>query len=183
MPLLVLFGSIALSNPVQAQDLTDKVTLSNVEIRNSGTGVADETFWHSKGQKEVRALYYGEYSFSNLSAGEIKNGDYFTVKAPDGLDLVDATFELKDSVSGEVLGQVIADSATKTITFTFNEKVEGKQNIRGTFNATSMLKTTGEVNKVTYRLPGDKEQTITKMCQLKAKLVIRVDGQILIRIT
>ena len=161
MPLLVLFGSIALSNPVQAQDLTDKVTLSNVEIRNSGTGVADETFWHSKGQKEVRALYYGEYSFSNLSAGEIKNGDYFTVKAPDGLDLVDATFELKDSVSGEVLGQVIADSATKTITFTFNEKVEGKQNIRGTFNATSMLKTTGEVNKVTYRLPGDKEQTIT----------------------
>ena len=161
MPLLVLFGSIALSNPVQAQDLTDKVTLSNVEIRNSGTGVADETFWHSKGQKEVRALYYGEYSFSNLSAGEIKNGDYFPVKAPDGLDLVDATFELKDSVSGEVLGQVIADSATKTITFTFNEKVEGKQNIRGTFNATSMLKTTGEVNKVTYRLPGDKEQTIT----------------------
>ena len=160
-PLLVLFGSMALSNPVQAQDLTDKVTLSNVEIRNSGTGVADETFWHSKGQKEVRALYYGEYSFSNLSAGEIKNGDYFTVKAPDGLDLVDATFELKDSVSGEVLGQVIADSATKTITFTFNEKVESKQNIRGTFNATSMLKTTGEVNKVTYRLPGDKEQTIT----------------------
>ena len=121
MPLLVLFGSIALSNPVQAQDLTDKVTLSNVEIRNSGTGVADETFWHSKGQKEVRALYYGEYSFSNLSAGEIKNGDYFTVKAPDGLDLVDATFELKDSVSGEVLGQVIADSATKTITFTLEK--------------------------------------------------------------
>ncbi|WP_125841455.1 Cna B-type domain-containing protein, partial [Streptococcus mitis] len=160
-PLLVLFGSMALSNPVQAQDLTDKVTLSNVEIRSSGSGVANETFWHAKGQKEVRALYYGEYSFSNLSAGEIKNGDYFTVKAPDGLDLVDATFELKDSVSGEVLGQVIADSATKTITFTFNEKVESKQNIRGTFNATSILKTTGEVNKVTYRLPGDKEQTIT----------------------
>lgn len=64
-------------------------------------------------------------------------------------------------MSGEVLGQVIADSATKTITFTFNEKVESKQNIRGTFNATSILKTTGEVNKVTYRLPGDKEQTIT----------------------
>ena len=160
-PLLVLFGSMALSNPVQAQDLTDKVTLSNVEIRNSGSGVADETFWHSKGQKEVRALYYGEYSFPNLGAGEIKNGDYFTVKAPDGLDLVDATFELKDSVSGEVLGQVTASSATKTITFTFNEKAEDKQDIRGTFNVTSMLKTTGEVNKVTYRLPGDKEQTIT----------------------
>ena len=160
-PLLVLLGSVSLMNPVQAQDLTDKVTLSNVEIRSSGSGVANETFWHAKGQKEVRALYYGEYSFSNLSAGEIKNGDYFTVKAPDGLDLVDATFELKDSVSGEVLGQVIADSATKTITFTFNEKVESKQNIRGTFNATSILKTTGEVNKVTYRLPGDKEQTIT----------------------
>ena len=160
-PLLVLLGSVSLTNTVQAQDLTDKVALSNVEIRNSGSGVADETFWHSKGQKEVRALYYGEYSFSNLSAGEIKNGDYFTVKAPDGLDLVNATFELKDSVSGEVLGQVIADSATRTITFTFNEKVESKQNIRGTFNVTSMLKTTGEVNKVTYRLPGDKEQTIT----------------------
>ena len=160
-PLLVLFGSMALSNPVQAQDLTDKVTLSNVEIRNSGSGVADETFWHSKGQKEVRALYYGEYSFPNLGAGEIKNGDYFTVKAPDGLDLVDATFELKDSVSGEVLGQVTVSSATKTITFTFNEKAESKQNIKGTFNTTSMLKTTGEVNKVTYRLPGDKEQTIT----------------------
>ena len=43
-PLLVLFGSIALSNPVQAQDLTDKVTLSNVEIRSSGSGVANETF-------------------------------------------------------------------------------------------------------------------------------------------
>lgn len=48
-PLLVLFGSMALSNPVQAQDLTDKVTLSNVEIRSSGSGVANETFWHSKG--------------------------------------------------------------------------------------------------------------------------------------
>lgn len=81
--------------------------------------------------KRVRALYYGEYSFSNLSAGEIKNGDYFTVKAPDGLDLVDATFELKDSVSGEVLGQVIADSATKTITFTFNEKLKVSKILEG----------------------------------------------------
>ncbi|EJO17543.1 Cna protein B-type domain protein, partial [Streptococcus sp. BS35b] len=160
-PLLVLFGSIALSNPVQAQDLTDKVTLSNVEIRTSDTGSADPTFWHSNGQKEVRVLYYGEYSFPNLGAGEIKNGDYFTVKAPDGLDLVDATFELKDSVSGEVLGQVTASSATKTITFTFNEKAEGKQNIKGTFNTTSIAKTTGEVNKVTYHLPGGKDQTIT----------------------
>uniref|UniRef100_UPI00066A8841 Spy0128 family protein n=1 Tax=Streptococcus parasanguinis TaxID=1318 RepID=UPI00066A8841 len=177
-PLLVLFGSIALSNPVQAQDLTDKVTLSNVEIRNSGSGTADETFWHSKGQKEVRALYYGEYSFPNLGAGEIKNGDYFTVKAPDGLDLVDATFELKDSVSGEVLGQVTASSATKTITFTFNEKAEGKQNIKGTFNATSILKTTGEVNKVTYHLPGGKDQTITFKPSGSDSQDVPVEGEI-----
>ena len=177
-PLLVLFGSIALSNPVQAQDLTDKVTLSNVEIRNSGSGTADETFWHSKGQKEVRALYYGEYSFPNLGAGEIKNGDYFTVKAPDGLDLVDATFELKDSVSGEVLGQVTASSATKTITFTFNEKAEDKQNIKGTFNATSILKTTGEVNKVTYHLPGGKDQTITFKPSGSDSQDVPVEGEI-----
>ncbi|MCY7085417.1 Ig-like domain-containing protein, partial [Streptococcus oralis] len=177
-PLLVLFGSIALSNPVQAQDLTDKVTLSNVEIRSSGSGVANETFWHSKGQKEVRALYYGEYSFPNLGAGEIKNGDYFTVKAPDGLDLVDATFELKDSVSGEVLGQVTASSATKTITFTFNEKAEDKQDIRGTFNATSILKTTGEVNKVTYHLPGGKDQTITFKPHGSDSQDVPVEGEI-----
>jgi len=177
-PLLVLLGSVSLMNPVQAQDLTDKVTLSNVEIRNSGSGTADETFWHSKGQKEVRALYYGEYSFLNLGAGEIKNGDYFTVKAPDGLDLVDATFELKDSVSGEVLGQVTASSATKTITFTFNEKAEDKQDIRGTFNATSILKTTGEVNKVTYRLPGGKEQTITFKPSGSDSQDVPVEGEI-----
>ncbi|QQC35383.1 Cna B-type domain-containing protein [Streptococcus oralis] len=177
-PLLVLLGSVSLMNPVQAQDLTDKVTLSNVEIRNSGSGTADETFWHSKGQKEVRALYYGEYSFPNLGAGEIKNGDYFTVKAPDGLDLVDATFELKDSVSGEVLGQVTASSATKTITFTFNEKAEDKQDIRGTFNATSILKTTGEVNKVTYRLPGGKEQTITFKPSGSDSQDVPVEGEI-----
>lgn len=177
-PLLVLLGSVSLMNPVQAQDLTDKVTLSNVEIRSSGSGVANETFWHSKGQKEVRALYYGEYSFPNLGAGEIKNGDYFTVKAPDGLDLVDATFELKDSVSGEVLGQVTASSATKTITFTFNEKAEDKQDIRGTFNATSILKTTGEVNKVTYHLPGGKDQTITFKPHGSDSQDVPVEGEI-----
>lgn len=62
-PLLVLFGSMALSNPVQAQDLTDKVTLSNVEIRNSGSGVADETFGILRDKKRYGLSIMGSTVF------------------------------------------------------------------------------------------------------------------------
>ena len=76
------------------------------------------------------------------------------------------------------IGQVTASSATKTITFTFNEKAEDKQNIKGTFNATSILKTTGEVNKVTYHLPGGKDQTITFKPSGSDSQDVPVEGEI-----
>ena len=41
------------------------------------------------------------------------------------------------------------------------KKLKVKKISEGTFNTTSIAKTTGEVNKVTYHLPGGKEQTIT----------------------
>ena len=156
----IAFSIFVSANEVKAADITDKVVLSNVKIKDSSTGEASDVFWHGKGSMTKEVLYTGEFSFPTLGAGDIKGGDYFTIKVPDGLTLVQSEFDLKDTNSGEVLGKVVADNATGVLTFTFNDKVEDKQNVKGDFNASSNAVTTGVENTVTYILPGG-TQTIT----------------------
>ena len=156
----IAFSIFVSANEVKAADITDKVVLSNVKIKDSSTGEASDVFWHGKGSTTKEVLYTGEFSFPTLGAGDIKGGDYFTIKVPDGLTLAQAEFDLKDTNSGEVLGKVVADNATGVLTFTFNDKVEDKQNVKGDFNASSNAVITGVENTVTYILPGG-TQTIT----------------------
>ncbi|ORO54493.1 hypothetical protein B7721_08045 [Streptococcus oralis subsp. oralis] len=157
---LMLLGVFAKTTQVEAADITDRVVFSDVKILAEDTGNADEIFWHAKGSTYKGVLFNGKFAFPGLAAGDIKEGDYFTIKVPDGLSLKDATLDLIDTSSNKVLGKVVADSVTGVITFTFSKEVEDKQNVKGTFNVSSIATTTGTENTVTYNLPGG-TQTIT----------------------
>ena len=157
---LMLLGVFAKTTQVEAADITNKVVFSDVKILAEDTGNADEIFWHAKGSTYKGVLFNGKFAFPGLAAGDIKEGDYFTIKVPDGLSLKDATLDLIDTSSNKVLGKVVADSVTGVITFTFSKEVEDKQNVKGTFTVASNATTTGTENTVTYNLPGG-TQTIT----------------------
>ena len=143
-----------------ATDITSKVKIDNLKITIASTGSETEGI-HGSNDTSMKLKYSGEFSFPNVAANEIKNGDYFIVKAPDNLSLTDGSLDLIDSTSNTKMGTVQVDNANHQLVFTFNEKVEDKQNIRGNFvaEATETLKKEGKT--VTYVLPGGKTQTIT----------------------
>ena len=174
---LMLLGVFAKTTQVEAADITDRVVFSDVKILAEDTGNADEIFWHAKGSTYKGVLFNGKFAFPGLAAGDIKEGDYFTIKVPDGLSLKDATLDLIDTSSNKVLGKVVADSATGVVTFTFSKEVEDKQNVKGTFTIASNATTTGTENTVTYNLPGG-TQTIT-FKPYKDEDAVGVEGEII----
>ena len=174
---LMLLGVFAKTTQVEAADITDRVVFSDVKILAEDTGNADEIFWHAKGSTYKGVLFNGKFAFPGLAAGDIKEGDYFTIKVPDGLSLKDATLDLIDTSSNKVLGKVVADSVTGVITFTFSKEVEDKQNVKGTFTVASNATTTGTENTVTYNLPGG-TQTIT-FKPYKDEDAVNVEGEII----
>ena len=176
---LMLLGVFAKTTQVEAADITDRVVFSDVKILAEDTGNADEIFWHAKGSTYKGVLFNGKFAFPGLSAGDIKEGDYFTIKVPDGLSLKDATLDLIDTSSNKVLGKVVADSVTGVMTFTFSKEVEDKQNVKGTFTAASIATTTGTENTVTYNLPGG-TQTIT-FKPYKDEDAVGVEGEIVFK--
>ena len=174
---LMLLGVFAKTTQVEAADITNKVVFSDVKILAEDTGNADEIFWHAKGSTYKGVLFNGKFAFPGLAAGDIKEGDYFTIKVPDGLSLKDATLDLIDTSSNKVLGKVVADSVTGVITFTFSKEVEDKQNVKGTFTVASNATTTGTENTVTYNLPRG-TQTIT-FKPYKDEDAVNVEGEII----
>ena len=174
---LMLLGVFAKTTQVEAADITNKVVFSDVKILAEDTGNADEIFWHPKGSTYKGVLFNGKFAFPGIAAGDIKEGDYFTIKVPDGLSLKDATMDLIDTSSNKILGKVVADSVTGVMTFTFNKEVEDKQNVKGTFTAASTATTTGTENTVTYNLPGG-TQTIT-FKPFNDVDVVNVEGEII----
>ena len=174
---LMLLGVFAKTTQVEAADITDRVVFSDVKILAEDTGNADEIFWHAKGSTYKGVLFNGKFAFPGLAAGDIKEGDHFTIKVPDGLSLKDATLDLIDTSSNKVLGKVVADSATGVVTFTFSKEVEDKQNVKGTFTIASNATTTGTENTVTYNLPGG-TQTIT-FKPYKDEDAVGVEGEII----
>ena len=176
---LMLLGVFAKTTQVEAADITDRVVFSDVKILAEDTGNADEIFWHAKGSTYKGVLFNGKFAFPGLAAGDIKEGDYFTIKVPDGLSLKDATLDLIDTSSNKVLGKVVADSVTGVMTFTFSKEVEDKQNVKGTFTAASIATTTGTENTVTYNLPGG-TQTIT-FKPYKDEDAVGVEGEIVFK--
>ena len=146
---------------VKAADLNNKVQLTNLRLLSTlDDNVLPGNILHGKDQTEANVNFAGEYSF-NEAPGAIRNGDSFSVDIPSPLKLEDAELPLVDTNSNETLGKVVASSATGKITFTFNEKVEDKHHIRGTFKVSAKQTVTNEDKTIVYTLPNGKTQSIT----------------------
>ena len=146
---------------VKAADLNNKVQLTNLRLLSTlDDNVLPGNILHGKDQMEANVNFAGEYSF-NEAPGAIRNGDSFSVDIPSPLKLEDAELPLVDTNSNETLGKVVASSATGKITFTFNEKVEDKHHIHGTFKVSAKQTVTNEDKTIVYTLPNGKTQSIT----------------------
>ncbi|EGV01108.1 Cna protein B-type domain protein [Streptococcus oralis SK313] len=143
-----------------ATDITSKVKIDNLKITIASTGSETEGI-HGSNDTLMKLKYSGKFSFPNVAANEIKDGDYFIVKAPNNLSLTDGSLDLIDSTSNIKMGTVQVDNANHRLVFTFNDKVKDKQNIRGDFVAEATETLQKEGKTVTYVLPDGKKQTIT----------------------
>lgn len=162
LSLLMIFAFLGFWNVqrVSAADVTNKAKIEDLKITIASTGSETEGI-HGSNDTSMKLKYSGKFSFPNVAVNEIKDGDYFIVKAPNNLSLTDGSLDLIDSTSNTKMGTVQVDNANHQLVFTFNDKVEDKQNIRGDFvaEATETLKKEGKT--VTYVLPDGKKQTIT----------------------
>ena len=159
-PLFLLMMLFPASEAHAATDITNKVILKNLKLAIASTG-DESTGYHGENDTTVALKYSGEFSFPNVTANEIKEGDFFIVEAPSNLSLEDRTLKLEDKISGKTIGNVRVESAKHRLVFTFNSEVEDKQNIRGDFFASAKETVTKEDKIVTYVLPGGKTQIIT----------------------
>ena len=161
----ILLISMILNNSilkeVKAADLNNRVQLTNLRLLSTlDDNALPGNILHGKDQTEANVNFAGEYSF-NEAPGAIRNGDSFSVDIPSPLKLEDAELPLVDTNSNETLGKVVASSATGKITFTFNEKVEDKHHIHGTFKVSAKQTVTNEDKTIVYTLPNGKTQSIT----------------------
>ena len=159
-PLLLLMMLFPVGEAQAATDITSKVKIDDLKITIASTGSETEGI-HGSNDTLMKLKYSGKFSFPNVAANEIKDGDYFIVKAPDNLSLTDGSLDLIDSTSNIKMGTVQVDNANHWLVFTFNDKVKDKQNIRGDFVAEATETLQKEGKTVTYVLPGGKKQTIT----------------------
>lgn len=159
-PLLLLMMFFTTVEAQAATDITSKVKIDDLKITIASTGSETEGI-HGSNDTSMKLKYSGKFSFPNVAANEIKDGDYFIVKAPDNLSLTDGSLDLIDSTSNIKMGTVQVDNANHRLVFTFNDKVKDKQNIRGDFVAEATETLQKEGKTVTYVLPDGKKQTIT----------------------
>ena len=158
-PLLLLLMFFPTGEAHAATDVTDKADFKNLKITVAETGSASHIII-GPSTKTVELKYSGDFSFPGVQANVIKPGDYFIVKAPENLDLEDRTLDLIDSNSNTKMGTVQVEKANHRLVFTFNEAVQGKQHIRGSFTANAKQTVEGVTKKVTYTLPGGTTQEI-----------------------
>ena len=159
-PLLLLMMFSPVGEAQAVTDITSKVKIDNLKITIASTGSETEGI-HGSNDTSMKLKYSGKFSFPNVAANEIKEGDYFIVKAPDNLSLTDGSLDLIDSTSNIKMGTVRVDNANHRLVFTFSDKVKDKQNIRGDFVAEATETLQKEGKTVTYVLPDGKTQTIT----------------------
>ena len=159
-PLLLLLMFFPAGEAHATTDITSKVKIDDLKITIASTGSKTEGI-HGSNDTSMKLKYSGKFSFPNVAANEIKDGDYFIVKAPDNLSLTDGSLDLIDSTSNIKMGTVRVDNANHQLVFTFNDKVKDKQNIRGDFVAEATETLKKERKTVTYVLPDGKKQTIT----------------------
>ena len=159
-PLLFLLLIFPSGKAHAATDVTDKVKIENLEITVASTGSKTEGIYGAN-DTSMGLKYSGKFSFPNVAVNEIKEGDYFVVKAPDNLNLVEDTLDLIDSTSNIKMGTVQADNANHQLVFTFSDMVKDKINIRGDFVAKANESLSKDGKTVTYVLPDGKTQVIT----------------------
>ena len=106
-PLLVLFGSVALTNTVQAQELKNVITKVGIWETDNGKFVTPD----AKGVYNLapQNQSYENYKFAtdfDLSAydGKLNDGDTFTFTIPAPLSVRAETFELKDKETDTAVG-------------------------------------------------------------------------------
>ncbi|MBX9075724.1 Cna B-type domain-containing protein [Streptococcus anginosus] len=162
LSLLMIFAFLGFWNVqrVSAADVTNKAKIEDLKITIASTGSETEGI-HGSNDTSMKLKYSGKFSFPNVAVNEIKDGDYFIVKAPNNLSLTDGSLDLIDSTSNTKMGTVQVDNANHQLVFTFNDKVKDKQNIRGDFVAEATETLQKEGKTVTYVLPDGKKQTIT----------------------
>lgn len=159
-PLLFLLLIFPSGKAHAATDVTDKVKIENLKISVASTGSETEGIYGAN-DTSMGLKYSGKFSFPNVAVNEIKEGDYFVVKAPDNLNLVEDTLDLIDSTSNTKMGTVQADNANHQLVFTFSDMVKDKINIRGDFVAKANESLSKDGKTVTYVLPDGKTQVIT----------------------
>ena len=159
-PLLFLLLIFPSGKAHAATDVTDKVKIENLKISVASTGSETEGIYGAN-DTSMGLKYSGKFSFPNVAVNEIKEGDYFVVKAPDNLNLVEDTLDLIDSTSNIKMGTVQADNANHQLVFTFSDKVKDKINIRGDFVAKANESLSKDGKTVTYVLPNGTTQVIT----------------------
>ncbi|RID95217.1 Cna B-type domain-containing protein [Streptococcus constellatus] len=178
LSLLTIFTVLGFWNVqrVSAADVTDKAKFEDLKITVAETG-SESTGTHGESETQVALKFSGKFSFPNVTVNEIKDGDYFIVKAPDNLSLKDETMDLIDTTSNTKMGTVQVDNSNHQLKFTFNAEVENKQNIRGDFVAQAVETVTKEEKTVTYVIPGGKTQQITYIVKKYPKASI--EGELL----
>ena len=178
LSLLTIFTVLGFWNVqrVSAADVTDKAKFEDLKITVAETG-SESTGTHGESETQVALKFSGKFSFPNVAVNEIKDGDYFIVKAPDNLSLKDETMDLIDTTSNTKMGTVQVDNSNHQLKFTFNAEVENKQNIRGDFVAQAVETVTKEEKTVTYVIPGGKTQQITYIVKKYPKASI--EGELL----
>ena len=130
-PLLLLMMLFPVGEAQAATDITSKVKIDDLKITIASTGSETEGI-HGSNDTSMKLKYSGKFSFPNVAVNEIKNGDYFIVKAPNNLSLTDGSLDLIDSTSNTKMGTVQVDNANHRLVFTFNDKVKDKQISVGT---------------------------------------------------
>ena len=148
--LLLVLTSLLTYQPVA--HATGAVRIDNVRVESENTPIKNLSFVH------VRWDWY---------AGNVSNGQQFSVEFPDVLKLgSDQGIELRDA-DGLVGGTCNADSGTRIVTCTFNDKFSNKDNVHGMFEVQVQVAKAQKSKEITFkidgvsqvvRLPGDDDQ-------------------------
>lgn len=148
--LLLVLTSLLTYQPVA--QATGTVRIDNVRVESENTPIKNLSFVH------VRWDWY---------AGNVSNGQQFSVEFPDVLKLgSDQGIELRDA-DGVVGGTCNADSDTRIVTCTFNDKFSNKDNVHGMFEVRVQVAKAQKSKEITFkidgvsqvvRLPGDDDQ-------------------------
>ena len=135
--LLLVLTSLLTYQPVA--HATGGVRIENVSVESENTPIKNLSYVH------VRWDWY---------AGNVSNGQQFSVEFPDVLQLgSDQGIELRDA-DGVVGGTCNADSDTRIVTCTFNDKFSHKDNVHGMFEVQVQVAKAQKSKEIPFKIDG-----------------------------